>query len=839
MGETLGSRIPALLLLVVIVSVFLVNPWATQSAFGQDGVITAVDPPSLMQGDTVLLTITGQGLPTGSITVEFYPQQIALIDVLSSSETEILAQIKVFSLAPTGKYNILVYNHIGEDAFGEGLLEIYSDVLTPVFRDYSPKTIADAGGGFALLLTGEAITPAAMDHLDVEWQQNAKLLTNLNTSFSLGAQGTVVCAVTGEPPGGVLRGRVLLDGKPIYMLEVSIKAFAPTIVGHTPSELVASEPPYVVTVIGSDFVAAFLDELEITLQREEMLVATGVKTSSDSASVVAEFGEVLAPGEYQLVVQSNDGLLYRSELSIVASTPTVPPPVEPSSPPEIKPQVEPSTPPELPPATGIAQVDVQGSLSRLPAPLITEVQPVSVSLSSSRFRLAVAGAELTPEIIGRLELAVSAGSSQCELLFVGATNNGFTCVFSAPGSAGGQPENGELVISDPAGEMETFTQILDFEYPEKPPEPAPLSQIPVEGWEVRSAQFSTTNGVGMLSVTLDSPEVRLDPALLQGGFTLIPAEPEINTHFNNLTLEGVLSFKRTTSGAVIGTFAGNLPTGDLLIELNYDAGIPQLVTIPLDSGLPRAKLVPPPIERLRLDAESGALQPASLRWVVDFSPLVVNSSEFLAIEWQPPTAEAETGVSTTIEGTQVVIEQDLNAWQGVEDGWQQGLVLALDSAIPLHWESPQQIAIEVEKVQTPWGGLSVTLAEKQARIDEDGFEVTLIPAGPMPPLAAFKQVTLSSGQLLLSRNIEKFEVFAASTQVRENPAVILSFKRDREALPDIAYEMLVDELVSATAVQLEFNWEELNIMLSDEVQFIERAGLPLDDLLEELGSGSG
>ena len=44
--------------------------------------IHAVDPASVMQGDTVALTITGEDLPTGGVVVEFFPQQIAVIKIL-------------------------------------------------------------------------------------------------------------------------------------------------------------------------------------------------------------------------------------------------------------------------------------------------------------------------------------------------------------------------------------------------------------------------------------------------------------------------------------------------------------------------------------------------------------------------------------------------------------------------------------------------------------------------------------------------------------------------------------------------------------------------------------
>ena len=55
-----------------------------QTGVAQERTITAVSPAQVSQGDTVLLTIEGTDLPTGSVTVEFFPHQIALLDILSA-----------------------------------------------------------------------------------------------------------------------------------------------------------------------------------------------------------------------------------------------------------------------------------------------------------------------------------------------------------------------------------------------------------------------------------------------------------------------------------------------------------------------------------------------------------------------------------------------------------------------------------------------------------------------------------------------------------------------------------------------------------------------------------
>src|SRR5512145_2596360 len=53
------------------------------------GSIDAVEPAEVSQGDTVLLTIRGSELPQGSLVVEFFPQQIAVLDILAASAEEI------------------------------------------------------------------------------------------------------------------------------------------------------------------------------------------------------------------------------------------------------------------------------------------------------------------------------------------------------------------------------------------------------------------------------------------------------------------------------------------------------------------------------------------------------------------------------------------------------------------------------------------------------------------------------------------------------------------------------------------------------------------------------
>ena len=148
----------------------------------QSSIHAVLDPASVMQGDTVALTITGEDLPTGGVVVA-PGSSIVVIKILSASATEIVAQIKVPSVAPPGLYNVIVYNQLGDEVFGQSLLTIGSGLMTPIFSDYDPKVIAEATSGFAVMLTGQSITPAAIRPPSMQWFLGSQRLTKLVFRF--------------------------------------------------------------------------------------------------------------------------------------------------------------------------------------------------------------------------------------------------------------------------------------------------------------------------------------------------------------------------------------------------------------------------------------------------------------------------------------------------------------------------------------------------------------------------------------------------------------------------------------------------------------------------------
>jgi hypothetical protein len=137
-GQTMTKSLSLVLVLGLLLALCGTVPASAQGSIGQ------VEPAEVSQGDTVLLTISGSDLPQGSLVVEFFPQQIAVLDILASSASEIVVQCKVPNLAQPGDYNILVYNQLGIEAFKEKALRVRSALLTPVFTAYSPKAFVEA-----------------------------------------------------------------------------------------------------------------------------------------------------------------------------------------------------------------------------------------------------------------------------------------------------------------------------------------------------------------------------------------------------------------------------------------------------------------------------------------------------------------------------------------------------------------------------------------------------------------------------------------------------------------------------------------------------------------------
>jgi hypothetical protein len=295
--------------------------------------ITSVDPKSVQQGDTVLLTIKGEQLPAGNIRLEFFPQQIAVLSTeLSSNGAELTAQVKVPPLATPGAYNVMISNQLGDEAFGQALLTIVGTVRTPVFKSYDPKVIAKADSGFALILTGEQLAPEVAPQLSAIWQQDGGSVGGLSTTFTY-APGQIICVVTGRLPNGNLRGKISMAGKPIYQVEVEVRGGA-AVIGHTPATIHSADGPMLLKLVGDDLSSGWLSRVKITLRAGKREVPASHVSLRDGASGEVEFTGPLPVGDWTLVVAMDNVAIYQGALTVLPPLPTPKLPDPPAPPPQ-------------------------------------------------------------------------------------------------------------------------------------------------------------------------------------------------------------------------------------------------------------------------------------------------------------------------------------------------------------------------------------------------------------------------------------------------------------------------------------------------------------------------
>jgi hypothetical protein len=814
--------------------------------------IRTVDPASVMQGDTVALTITGENLPTGGVVVEFFPQQIAVIKILSASATEVVAQIKVPSMAPPGLYNMVVYNQLGDEVFGQGLLNVGSGLLTPIFNDYDPKVIAEASSGFALMLTGDSITPTVIDHLSMQWFLGQQRLTNLKTSFGMGGTGTIVCAVNGKPPSGTLRGRVFMDEKPVYLVDVKVQGLSPAIIGHSPVQLPVDQTAYTLRILGANLDDSVLPTLAVSLESATLTAkATAVKLL-DAASLEATIAGPLPAGEYTLVVKQGDATAYTGQLTLAtaAIASTTPPPAAPNPPPEN--------------STPAATASTSGNPAAVPtlAAKITGASPTTILAGDVPFRITLQGEGLTPEIVDRLTTSLISGNTAANLMFAGAQHNGITCVFGPPEGGWVAGQGALLTITDTLGVMPSFSAQITISPGAKPP-PAttntvipPPAEAPVTSaletsastqgvmqsgsseiaaasgtWRAKAADVNTTQGVSHLSVTLEAPQPNWDPALLKGSFTLLPTDSQAASAFSNLSLQGGLSFRRTEAGEPVGEFTGNFVAGELLLNTAYGDGVPEVSVIGLDCPLPKASLIPPAAEKLARDTATNKLLPETLRFVVDFAPLVVKDPAFL-MPVCTPIVDIKDAYQFSASGTQVEIIVQTKAWRSVRE-WGAGFGFELNSKVKLDWAAEPKLTLAVDN-SVAQSQASVALAQLPALIDDKGFVITILPGPGSLPVADWSKVTASSDSLLLGRNIAQFQVIATAGKVLEQQCVRLRFRRDAETLSDMAYSLLQDDLLAAKEVSVKLEWPELGCSAEGKLTFKVAPQGTLNDLLNDL-----
>lgn len=383
--------------------------------------VTAIDPPSVMQGDTAALTITGEHLPTGGVVVEFFPQQLAVLKVLSATESEVVVQVKVPSLAPPGVYNVVVYNQLGDEAFGAGLLTIGSGLITPVFNDFDPKVIAEASNGFAVMLTGESITPAVIGHLSMQWLLGEQRLSALKSTFGMGGSGTVVCAVSGKPPPGTLRGKLYLDEKLIYLVDLKVQGPGLAIIGHSPAQLPVNQPVYGVRILGANFDASLVSLLTVALESASIVAKATSLTLADAASVQAEFAAPLPAGEYTLVVKQGASVVYTGVVTLsLEAAPSAPPTAGTLQPPASN-------------AVGQGNLTAPHSSGTAAGKArIESVTPLTIPAGNAPCRFTCQGTGLSGELVEQISATLVLDGAAGNLLFVGVQRSSLTCVFAAP-----------------------------------------------------------------------------------------------------------------------------------------------------------------------------------------------------------------------------------------------------------------------------------------------------------------------------------------------------------------------------------------------------------------------
>jgi len=847
--------------------------WSAAAA--ADRVIRAVDPANVMQGDTVLLTITGENLPTGTVVVEFFPQQIAVLKVLSANDHEIVVQVKVPSLAPPGGYNIVAYNHLGDEAFGQNLLTVGSGLITPVFHDFDPKVIAEATNGFALMLTGDAITPGVIDHLSMSWTIGDEPVRDLRTTFGMGGAGTVVCAVNGKPPAGTLRGKVLQDGKPIYLVEVTVQGAAGLVVGLSPVEMDADQPSYKFRLLGTGFTAGFLKGLGVQLESPTTVAKATQLDLLDAASLQVTFSGPLPAGTYSLTASSGGQQVFSSQATLTlhagaagsspsvgaeqpATQPQAPPAEGPAPPAAEQPPAPAESQPAAAPGAGVTQENqpaVQPAPSLRPAPSdqpklarIDSVVPLGIAPGSVPCRFLVTGVGLDTALVDSLRVTLVVGDAAASLLFAGRISGGFACVFAPPTGGFTTGTAGVLTIHDPGGLLPEFTAQVNVVPPTPPaagaletPQPVkpapPTSALPpslsVE-WGVARAFVDAPGGASVLNVVLSPPSGEWQMDQLAGTFALLPKDGDARGAFANLSLSGDLTFQRGATGSVLGVFSGNFVSGDLLVRLEYGEGPVEASALEITAPRPHARVIAPPTRELTL-REDGTLAPDQLQWVVDFAPFIVARPQGLQVSATPAPADAGKAFSVFADGTRIVITQDLQAWKGVA-GLEGGLKLSFACDADVDWAEPPQFTLAVKPAPKVSRAQPI-LPDRPVAIDNEGFVIELSPGAEDVPLEAWEKVEVDTDFLLLARTIGKFQVQASEAEAAGQRVVRLLFKRLPAELPDMGYNVLIGELVAAEGIDVTLRWPELGCQAAGTLHFRGAAG-DGEGVLEGLGLGA-
>jgi hypothetical protein len=888
----MAQRWRAILLCLLLASALTARAWAA------DGKVVAVDPPSAGQGETVLLTITGEALPQGTLVIEFYPQQIALLDILAASDKEIQALVKIARTAPPGKYNVMVYNQRDEEAFGNELLTVAASVVTPVFKNYDPKTIADAATGFALLLTGEYIAAPSIEHLTMEWQQNGEKVSGLATTFALSGGRAVACVVEGQPPPGVLRGRVFLDGVPIYLVEVTVAGGSALIVGHTPAALDANANPLKVRLLGSELTPLAVQGLGVELASAAISAKAQQLIWLDAASCQAEFSGPLPAGDYTLTVVSAGSMAYSSPVKLVANA--TPPPVssatpdtttpessaptsETAAPEEAGPPSVPAPPVEAPaqpqPETAAPEAEQTPVQPAKPSLRIERVEPAVIDPAGKACRFTVYTSGIEESLLHELTPVLTVGGQAATLLLAGSSESVMTCVFGPPPDGWPSGAAGELALelAGAATTSATFPVTVGAAAPapQTASTPAPASiattpETPGAAWQAQSANITTGPQGQVLVAGITPPQAGDDLALLEGSFTLLPDELGYASAFDNLALNGQLAFKTNADGTLAGECAGNFISGSLMITLKYNNGTPHLSMLTLEAPRPKLKITAPSAAQAVHRAD-GTWQPATLQWTVDCAPLVYADAQFLKL-YGPGGQDAAAVV--TASGSQAVVECPVD--ELVADGKVQAELKlgvpcdaagALTLTLPVQEQAPavpaeaQAVALgepapvvsasappETGSTQPETGSpapetgstaevKAIEMVEPVLHACSDGLWFVIRAPEQGPALAAWRELAVETDNPLLQPNLGRFkpEVVPVDSE-SQGQLVRILLRRDKQVLPDSAYGLLLGQLLEAGRCQLTVRWAALGYTLSGGVEIDEQEWSGAS-LLKELGVG--
>lgn len=812
----------------------------TGQAQAVDGTITLVEPATTGQGETVLLTITGESLPQGTLVLEFFPQQIALLDILAASETEIQALVKVAHTAPPGKYNVMVYNQRGEEAFGDGLLEVGASVITPVFKNYDPKTIADASSGFALLLTGEYITEASVSHLSVNWEQDGKKINSLSSSFSLGGNRAVVCAVEGAPPPGLLRGRIYLDGTPIYLVDVAVEGGSALIIGHTPAQLNANDNLLKLKLLGSELTALAVRGLSVELASTALTAKAQQVVRLDSASCEAQFTGPLPAGEYSLTVVSAGSQVYASSVMLIAgeAVPEIQP-EQPGTPEQDEPgtsEIQPNTPDESTastPQTGTPLVTPNSGLR------ILEISPSVIDPSDKACRFTITTTGLDESLLGELAPELVIAGEAATLLLSGSSGIEMTCVFSPP--ADGWPAGiaGEFALRLPGADIASATvPVRVGEAPAAPstteaPAPSVVEEErpePSGAWQATTAKIMPSGSSSKLVIGITPPGGDYELSQLEGSFTLLPDELGYADMFGNLALSGKLAISDTGDGKLTADCTGNFVSGSLMVTLRYGGGTAQLSMLTLGTALPKLKITAPDASGIEQDVVSGSWRPETLRWSLETAPFEVVDTRFITIgDAQGKAIDAVVSAS----GSTVHVDcptDDLAAPDGLDGELRFSLPFEIvgetrfhvsprtDSAM-VNEETPVESPVEDEVKQT------VSFVENTLHVCDEGLWVVLTSQGSSVDLSGWRDVTVETNQVLLQSNLEKFspEVQSAPSATSLGQGVFrLLLRRDTAKLADMAYELMCSQLLDAKECSLTLSWANRDCSVTSELAVDER-----------------